>query len=323
MSNRRNDRDLRPRSSTTRRDRNLPGRRSGRDETMARQPGQAVRDASRRCRRHVVAGSVTSWEQQLTIGLLALGKESWVSHEAAAQLLGLDRSKTERVEFMVLRGAKGRRLPFIVHSTHALPLIDRVTVNGLRCTSAHPNDHRSGSGTNLSAPAGSRDRQCGSPGLVGAECDRCSARCDARPRALGGATARSAPRRLWRAHDARARILEARPQRGTSSTANSSDPPRRRANHRQGRLLVGSVRRGRGGHGPAWSQCAGRPRPRRTAPRRAPGPRPKGVRIHLESRQEAARLRRADAHAATSPGGLASLILKVRETTSLWRKART
>ncbi len=85
---------------------------------------------------YVVAGSVTSWEQQLTIGLLALGKESWVSHEAAAQLLGLDRSKTERVEFMVLRGAKGRRLPFIVHSTHALPLIDRVTVNGLRCTSA-------------------------------------------------------------------------------------------------------------------------------------------------------------------------------------------
>ena len=48
---RRHDRHLRPRRGTTRRGRNLPARRSGRDETMARQPGQAVRDASRRLRR--------------------------------------------------------------------------------------------------------------------------------------------------------------------------------------------------------------------------------------------------------------------------------
>ena len=86
---------------------------------------------------------------------------------------------------MVLRGAKGRRTPFIVHSTHALPLIDRVTVNGLRCTSATRTIIDLARARIFSAPLGSRNRQRGSPGLVGAERDRCSTRCDARSRALG------------------------------------------------------------------------------------------------------------------------------------------
>jgi hypothetical protein len=85
---------------------------------------------------YVVTGSEPTWDQRLTTGLLALGEESWVSHEAAASLHGLDRARTDAVEFTVLRAARGRRVPFAVHTTEALSGLDRVTVNGYRCTSA-------------------------------------------------------------------------------------------------------------------------------------------------------------------------------------------
>jgi hypothetical protein len=85
---------------------------------------------------YVVAGSAPTRLQSLTAGLLALGDESWVSHEAAASLHGLDRSRDDAVEFTVPRCAKGRRVPFRVHTTAQLALIDRVTVDGFRCLSA-------------------------------------------------------------------------------------------------------------------------------------------------------------------------------------------
>jgi very-short-patch-repair endonuclease len=85
---------------------------------------------------YVIAGSEPSWRQQLTAGLLALGESSWVSHEAAAALHRLDRARDDAVEFTVLRDAKGRRVPFTVHTTTRLSRLDRVTVDGFRCLSA-------------------------------------------------------------------------------------------------------------------------------------------------------------------------------------------
>ncbi len=106
-------------------------------------PARWVRDLVRRgvlARRapgvYVVAGSVDSWEQRLQIALLALGPESWVSHEAAARLHGLDRSSVDAVELTVLRARRGRAGPCTVHTTGAVPLIDRVSVDGFRTLSA-------------------------------------------------------------------------------------------------------------------------------------------------------------------------------------------
>ncbi len=83
-----------------------------------------------------VAGAPDSWEQRLQVGLLALGADSWVSHEAAARLHGLDRSPDGAVELTVLRGRRGRTGPYTVHTTETLARIDRVTVGGFRAVSA-------------------------------------------------------------------------------------------------------------------------------------------------------------------------------------------
>jgi predicted transcriptional regulator of viral defense system len=85
---------------------------------------------------YVVAGSEPTPRQQLRAGLFALGEESWVSHEAAAALHGLDRARADAVEFTVLRSARGHRVPFTVHTTTVLGPLDRVTVDGFRCVSA-------------------------------------------------------------------------------------------------------------------------------------------------------------------------------------------
>ncbi len=85
---------------------------------------------------YVLAGSPDTWRRRLTIGLLALGEESWVSHDAAARLHKLDRVPVDAVEFTVPRRARGRRMPFTVHTTADLPKLDRVTVEGFRCLSA-------------------------------------------------------------------------------------------------------------------------------------------------------------------------------------------
>jgi len=58
---------------------------------------------------YVLAGSPDTWSRRLTVGLLALGAESWVSHDAAAKLHKLDRAPADAVEFTVPRAARGRR----------------------------------------------------------------------------------------------------------------------------------------------------------------------------------------------------------------------
>ena len=85
---------------------------------------------------YVVSGGAPTWRRALAVGLLALGEQSWISHEAAAALHGLDRTPAEPVEFTVLRDARGRRMPFVVHTTDDLPRIDRVEVNGFRTVAA-------------------------------------------------------------------------------------------------------------------------------------------------------------------------------------------
>jgi very-short-patch-repair endonuclease len=85
---------------------------------------------------YTVAGSTSTWHQRLTVGLLALGETSWVSHEAAAALHGFDRAHDDAVEFTVERTARGRRMPFPVHTTATMPRIDRVVVDDFRCISA-------------------------------------------------------------------------------------------------------------------------------------------------------------------------------------------
>lgn len=83
-----------------------------------------------------VGGSVTTWEQQLHIGLLCLGDDACVSHEAAAQLHRFDRTPLDAVEFTVPRSRRTTRLAMRVHSTNTLGLVDRCRVDGIPATSA-------------------------------------------------------------------------------------------------------------------------------------------------------------------------------------------
>ena len=84
----------------------------------------------------VVAGSGDTWHRRLQVGLLALGPGAFVSHEAAAALHGLDRSR-QTVEFTVTRSRRGLRIAgAVVHTTRNVGPLDVVTVAGFRCASA-------------------------------------------------------------------------------------------------------------------------------------------------------------------------------------------
>ena len=85
---------------------------------------------------YIVRGSAPTWRRDLTVGLLALGERSWVSHEAAARLHSFDRTPEARAEFTVERAQRNRTVPFVVHSTRQMPPIDTVEVDGFRVTSA-------------------------------------------------------------------------------------------------------------------------------------------------------------------------------------------
>jgi very-short-patch-repair endonuclease len=87
-------------------------------------------------RAFVLAGSPATLERSLHVGLLSLGPDAVVSHEAAARLHGFDRCLSDAVEFTVPRRARGLTSPFRVHTTLSLPALDVVRVAGLRCTSA-------------------------------------------------------------------------------------------------------------------------------------------------------------------------------------------
>ena len=83
-----------------------------------------------------IAGSPDSIDRVQMSGLLCLGSTAAVSHEAAARLHAFDRCRPDVVEFTMPRVGRGRKVPFVVHTTDALGPPDVVTVNGFRCTSA-------------------------------------------------------------------------------------------------------------------------------------------------------------------------------------------
>jgi Transcriptional regulator, AbiEi antitoxin/Protein of unknown function (DUF559) len=95
--------------------------------------GWLIREAPRV---YAVAGAPVSWERDLTTGLLSLGSQSWVSHEAAALLHEFDRAVKDSVEFTVMRRRSGIAVPFRVHTTETLPPIDQIDVRDFRCLSA-------------------------------------------------------------------------------------------------------------------------------------------------------------------------------------------
>jgi very-short-patch-repair endonuclease len=84
----------------------------------------------------VVAGSPDTWFQRLQIGLLALGPEAWVSHEAAAALLEFDKCLFEPLAFTKPRGVRTTTCVGPVHATATIGPLDVITVKGFRCSSA-------------------------------------------------------------------------------------------------------------------------------------------------------------------------------------------
>lgn len=88
-------------------------------------------------RAYAIAGSPRSWMQQLSAGVLSLGRgRAWVSHDAAARLHDFDRTPADRVEFTVLREHRSTNLAAVVHSTSTLAKIDQCVIDGLPVTSA-------------------------------------------------------------------------------------------------------------------------------------------------------------------------------------------
>jgi hypothetical protein len=83
-----------------------------------------------------VAGTPPTWRQDLQAGLLSLGKQSWISHEAAAQLHRFDRTPPDRVEFLVFRSHRNSALGFPVHAARRWSPVDAIEIDGLRVTSA-------------------------------------------------------------------------------------------------------------------------------------------------------------------------------------------
>lgn len=85
---------------------------------------------------YVVAGSVDSVERRLHTGLLRLGPDAVVSHEAAARLHRFDRTPPNAVEFTVPRAQRSGGGGLCVRSTETFGPTDRVRVGGFPCTSA-------------------------------------------------------------------------------------------------------------------------------------------------------------------------------------------
>jgi very-short-patch-repair endonuclease len=85
----------------------------------------------------VVPGSPDTWHRRLQIGLLALGDDAWVSHEAAAALLGLDRSSAAALHFTTTRASRCKPpTACIVHTTTFVGAVDVLMVGGFPCASA-------------------------------------------------------------------------------------------------------------------------------------------------------------------------------------------
>lgn len=116
-------------------------------DTQAHQLGYSARKVRyREARGHWVrlganslrfAATPVTWKMRLRAGLFDLGDEAVVSLRAAATLHGIDGFPEGPAEFTVPRAMREREVEGgLVHSTKALPLIDRATVAGFATTSA-------------------------------------------------------------------------------------------------------------------------------------------------------------------------------------------
>jgi hypothetical protein len=82
----------------------------------------------------VVCGSPDTWHRRLQVGLLVLGPNAFVSHEAAATLLGLDGSSAGAVAFTVPRERLGQRLVgIVVHTADSIGPHDVLTTRRCQC----------------------------------------------------------------------------------------------------------------------------------------------------------------------------------------------
>jgi very-short-patch-repair endonuclease len=82
-----------------------------------------------------IVGAPSSWRQDLRIGLLDLGDEAAVTTRTAARLMGFDRFRSDRCEFLVPRALRRRSTVGTVHSLATISNIDVTEVDGFRCTS--------------------------------------------------------------------------------------------------------------------------------------------------------------------------------------------
>ena len=81
--------------------------------------------------------SLTETQQtDLQSPFVGVGEGSWISHESAAALHGLDRSDQDAVEFSILRGDRAIPNGIRVHTTRFIDTTDRVAVGGFRTSSA-------------------------------------------------------------------------------------------------------------------------------------------------------------------------------------------
>ena len=85
---------------------------------------------------YLMASAPPSWRVDVQIGLLSLGPEAVVSHEAAAKLHEFDRFRRDVLEFTVRRRRRGGEvIDATVHTSLILPDVDIVEIDGLRVTS--------------------------------------------------------------------------------------------------------------------------------------------------------------------------------------------
>ncbi len=98
-------------------------------------PTRARRAAASLASDAVVRGRLDTVERRQRLGLLCLGPDAVLSHEAAARLHGFDRCRPTSWS-SPCPDRRGVRGPFIVHTTNSLAAIDRVTIAGWPCTSA-------------------------------------------------------------------------------------------------------------------------------------------------------------------------------------------
>ena len=214
-------------------------------------------------------------------GLLSLGPTAAVSHEAAARLHCFDRCLPDTVEFSMPRRSRGVRTPFTVHTSAAFGALDRVTINGLRCTSATrtiidlarariPNvrleaaiDSAVRSGATAPVVLATRLGELRGPGRWGAP------RLDDLLLDSGGHT------QLER------RFLQLMRKAGLPKPRGAGRPPARRPDVRPGGLPLRGARRRCRGVRAQRSRLRCRTRIGRAASQRAAGHRPKGLRVHL------------------------------------------